>query len=120
MPRSALSRVRALTGLPFRGVRVVEFVFKRRDAAGDIYPDDPDRGVVAGPAPERVIFLGELGELTLGVRTHELSLPAFFARHRAAETGRGVEWSVAAVSSSSVRDAAAQVWGEHIANRTAQ
>jgi hypothetical protein len=77
MPRSALNRVRALTGVPFRGVRVVEFVFKRKDAAGDVYPDDPDRGVVAGPHPERVLFLGEVGEISLGVRTHELSLPAF-------------------------------------------
>jgi hypothetical protein len=114
MPRSVLSRVRAFTGAPLRGVRVVEFVFKRRDADGDIYPEDPDRGVVAGPDPERVMFLGELGELSLGVRTHELSLPAFFARHRAAETGRGVEWSVAAVSSSSVRDAAAVVVGQAV------
>jgi hypothetical protein len=111
MPRSALNRVRALTGVPFRGVRIVEFVFKRKDAAGDIYPDDPDRGVVAGPRPERVLFLGEVGELSLGVRTHELSLPAFFARHRAAGTGHGVEWSIASPSSSSVRDAPAVVVG---------
>jgi hypothetical protein len=109
MPLSALSRVRALTGAPLRGVRIVEFVFKRRDAAGDIYPDDPDRGVVPGPDPERVVFLGERGELSLGVRTHELSLPAFFARHRAAQTGRGVRWSIAAPPSSSVRDAPAVV-----------
>jgi hypothetical protein len=111
MPRSALSRVRTVVGVPLRGVRVVEFVFKRRDAAGDIYPDDPDHGVVAGPHPERVVFLGERGELSLGVRTHDLSLPAFFARRRAAETGRGVEWSIAAPSSSSVRDAPAVVVG---------
>jgi hypothetical protein len=109
MPLSALSRVRALTGAPLRGVRIVEFVFKRRDAAGDIYPDDPDHGVVPGPDPERVVFLGERGELSLGVRTHELSLPAFFARHRAAQTGRGVRWSIAAPPSSSVRDAPAVV-----------
>jgi hypothetical protein len=109
MPLSALSRVRALTGAPLRGVRIVEFVFKRRDAAGDIYPDDPDHGVVPGPDPETVVFLGELGELSLGVRTHELSLPAFFARHRAAQTGRGVRWSIAAPPSSSVRDAPAVV-----------
>jgi hypothetical protein len=109
MPLSALSRVRALTGAPLRGVRIAEFVFKRRDAAGDIYPDDPDHGVVPGPDPERVVFLGERGELSLGVRTHELSLPAFFARHRAAQTGRGVRWSIAAPPSSSVRDAPAVV-----------
>jgi hypothetical protein len=109
MPLSALSRVRALTGAPLRGVRIAEFVFRRRDAAGDIYPDDPDHGVVPGPDPERVVFLGERGELSLGVRTHELSLPAFFARHRAAQTGRGVRWSIAAPPSSSVRDAPAVV-----------
>lgn len=109
MLRSARNHVLAAAGLPLRVARIAEFVFRRKDSGGDIYPNDPNYGVVAGPNPERVIFLGELGELSLGVRTHELSLPAFFARHQAAQTGRGLEWEIAPLPSSSVRDAAATV-----------
>jgi hypothetical protein len=109
MPRSVLASLRALVTFPLRSARVAEFVFRRRDAGGDLYPEDASNGIVEGCDPDRVLFLGELGELTLGVRTHELSLPAFFARRRAAATGKGVAWSIASVPSSSVRGAAAVV-----------
>jgi hypothetical protein len=89
MPFAVLSSLRALVTFPLRGARVAEFVFRRRDAGGDVYPEDASDGMVEGCDPDRVLFVGELGELTLGVRTHELSLPAFFARRRAAATGRG-------------------------------
>jgi hypothetical protein len=89
-------RERLLRGVDavVRWARIGEFLFRRRDASGDIYPDDPDHAVVDGPEPYRVVFLGELGEISLGVRTHDLCLPAFFARRLAASTGRGVSWSV--------------------------
>lgn len=109
MPRAALSLLSAVVTAPLRAVRVAEFVFRRRDAAGDVYPDDASNGVVDGCDPDHVLFLGELGELTLGVRAHELSLPAFFARRRAATTGKGVSWSIAPVPSSTVRGAAGVV-----------
>jgi hypothetical protein len=109
MPRPILHAVRALRAVPSRGVRLAEFLFRRRDASGDIYPRDPDHGTVAGPDPDRILFLGEKGELTLGVRTHELSLPAFFARRRSATTQRGVSWSISTASSSSIKDTPAEV-----------
>jgi hypothetical protein len=109
MPFPIPNSLRDLATFPLRGARVAEFLFRRRDAGGDVYPEDAADGVVEGCDPDRVLFLGELGELTLGVRTHELSLPAFFARRRAAATGRGVAWSIASVPSSSVRGAAAVV-----------
>lgn len=89
--------------LPARSARVGEFLFRRSDAAWDVFPDDPAAGTVRGPGTERVWFIGERGELSLGVRTHELSLPAFFARHRAAHHGRGTSWSIASAPSSSIR-----------------
>jgi hypothetical protein len=85
--------------------RAAEFLFRRADASGDVYPDDPDRGVVAGPDPDRVLFLAEPGQVSLGVRTHELSLPAFFSRHVAARTHRGIAWSISAVPGSRLRNA---------------
>lgn len=104
-----MSRVRSIlqsaVTLPARSARFSEFLFRRSDAAWDVFPDDPAAGTVAGPRPEvdRVWFVGERGELSLGVRTHELSIPAFFARHRAARHGRGTAWSIASCPSSSVR-----------------
>jgi len=118
MPRSISSLLRAVVVVPVRGARVIEFIFRRRDAAGDIFPSDASSGEVDGCDADRVLFVGEPGELTLGVRTHELSLPAFFARHRAATTGRGVSWFIAPVTSSSVRGATATVikQGEKLAS----
>jgi hypothetical protein len=109
MPRLTLHVLRALRAAPSRGARLAEFLYRRRDADGDIYPHDADHGTVAGPDPDRVLFLGEKGQLSLGVRTHELSLPAFYARRRATATGRGVSWSIAAVGSASLKDAPAEV-----------
>jgi NAD(P)-dependent dehydrogenase (short-subunit alcohol dehydrogenase family) len=65
--------------------------------------------MVAGADPDRVVFLGERGELSLGVRTHELSLPAFFARRRSRRTSRGLRWSIAALPTSRIQDAPAVV-----------
>ncbi|TCU44613.1 hypothetical protein [Curtobacterium sp. PhB146] len=95
---------RAAFSLPSRSARVVEFVFRRLDATGDFYPHDAMEGTVPGPDPDRVVFMGERGELSLGVRTHEVSLPAFFARHRAARTARGVSWKMLPAPSASVRE----------------
>jgi hypothetical protein len=77
-----------------------EFLFRRTDESGDIHPDDPDHGLIPGPDPDRVLFLAELGQVSLGVRTHELSLPAFFSRHVAARSHRGVAWSISALPNS--------------------
>jgi hypothetical protein len=109
MPQPTRQIIRALRAAPSRGLRLAEFLFRRRDAGGDIYPHDPDHGTVAGPDPDRVLFLGERGELSLGVRTHELSLPAFYARRRSTTGRRGVSWSIAPVASSSIKDAPAEV-----------
>lgn len=79
---------------PARLVRTTEFIFRRADVSGDIYPDDASHGHIPGPNPDRVVFIGEAGQISLGVRTHQLSLAAFFARHHHALTHRGVDWSI--------------------------
>jgi lysophospholipase L1-like esterase len=100
--RSRMPIRRALRASAF-ALQVSEHLFARSDAAGDFHPDDRDHGVVGGPDPDRVLFLGEPGEMTLGVRTHELALPAFSARHLAARTGRGVAWSIARLMGSRIQ-----------------
>lgn len=93
MPRLPKGIRRALT-LPVVHTRAAEFLFRRADASGDIYPEDSPSGSVLGPDPDRILFLGERGQMTLGVRTHALSLPAFLARQLAKRTQRGVTWSI--------------------------
>jgi hypothetical protein len=92
--------ITAARTLSTTAAHAAEFLFRRADESGDIHPDDPDRGVVPGPDPDRVLFLGELGQISLGIRTHELSLPAFFSRRVAARSHRGVAWSISALPNS--------------------
>jgi len=103
--------VHAVIAGPARIGRIGEFFFRRSDAAFDVFPDDAAEGTVRGVGTDRVWFVGERGELSLGVRTHELSLPAFFARRRAARSGRGTAWSIASAPSSSLRQLPAIVRG---------
>lgn len=92
---------------PARLARVTEFFFRRADSIGDIYPDDRRSGTVPGADPDRVVFLGEAGQISLGVRTHQLSMAGFFARHRNARTQRGVTWSIHPFPNARLADAPA-------------
>jgi hypothetical protein len=76
-------------------LHLVGLFFRRADSAGDIYPDDDTHGQIAGTAPERILVMGERGEINLGVVTNELSIAAFFARAHHEVTGRGSEWAIA-------------------------
>jgi hypothetical protein len=108
---------RLLTLLPhvlaFPGIaaRVGEFLYRRSDASGDIHPDDAAHGAVDGPDPDRIAVVGEAGMISLGVRTHQIALPAFLARHHARRTGRGVVWSIASLPGSRLREAPAVIAG---------
>ncbi|RIJ55032.1 hypothetical protein [Clavibacter phaseoli] len=108
MPRipALLLPVLALPGI---AARVGEFLYRRSDASGDIHPDDAAHGTVAGPDPDRIAVVGEMGMISLGVRTHEIALPAFLARHHATRTGRGVAWSIAPLPRSCLREAPAVI-----------
>ncbi|MFP7832660.1 hypothetical protein [Marisediminicola sp. LYQ134] len=106
--------LRTLRSTIYRSTRfahVAEFIFRRNDASEDVYPDDPPRGLVDGPDPDRVVFIGEPGEISLGVRSHELSLPAFFARHLATVTSRGVSWSISPLPGSRIAEGPGVVEG---------
>jgi hypothetical protein len=85
--------------------RAAELLYRRAAVAGDIYPADAGHGTIDGPDPDRILFLGDPRAITVGVRTHELSLPAFFARHLTARTRRGVTWSITALPNSRLEDA---------------
>ena len=98
-------RISRALSLPVVHPMAVEFLFRRADASGDIYPEDPPAGSVEGPDPDRILFLGERGQMTLGVRTHALSLPAFVARQLARGTRRGVTWSITEIPQSRLRHA---------------
>jgi hypothetical protein len=89
--------------------RAAEYLYRRSDASGDFHPDDARQGIVEGPDPDRIAVVGETGMISLGVRTHQISLPAFLARHHASRTGRGVFWSIAPLPGARLREAPAVV-----------
>jgi hypothetical protein len=81
---------------PLRAARLVglaEYVLRRNDKSGDIFPADEPFGTVDGPDPLRVVVLGEANAVGLGVTRHELGMAGHLARLLAARTERGVEWS---------------------------
>jgi hypothetical protein len=95
--------------LPGIAARAGEFLYRRSDKAGDILPDDAAHGTVEGPDPDRIAVVGETGMISLGVRTHQIALPAFLARHHATRTGRGVAWSIAPLPGARLREAPAVI-----------
>jgi hypothetical protein len=107
--RRLLTLLLPVLALPGIAARVGEFLYRRSDASGDFHPDDAAHGVVEGPDPDRITVLGEIGMISLGVRTHQIALPAFLARHHATRTGRGVAWSIAPLPGSRLREAPAVV-----------
>lgn len=71
----------------------VKRLFRRRDEGGDIYPDDASRGIVAGPAFDRILVLGEGTAVGLGVSVSDLAMGAQLARELSHGTRKGVHWS---------------------------
>lgn len=90
-------------------VHWVEFFFRRADRSGDIYPDDEPYGQVPGVDPDRIMVIGERGEISLGVLTHELSIAGYIAREHHRLTGRGCAWSVATLPGDHIDDGRALV-----------
>lgn len=94
---------------------LVEFLFRRSDKSGDIFPTDASIGIVEGLDPERVFVFGESNAIGLGVLTHELGMAGQFSRKRARTARRGVYWSATAVPGHRIAGAPAFV-ADHIAS----
>ena len=90
-----------------QSVGFIEFVFRRQDTTGDIFPSDAVGGVLAGERPFGILVVGESTAMGLGVATHALGPAAQTARRVARLTGRGVSWSTIGFPSSRLRDAPA-------------
>jgi hypothetical protein len=88
-----------------QSVGFIEFVFRRQDTSGDIFPSDAVGGVLAGERPFGILVVGESTAMGLGVATHALGPAAQTARRLARLTGRGVSWSTIGFPSSRLRDA---------------
>lgn len=98
-----------LLRLAASAVHGVEFFFRRTDRSGDIYPDDAPHGQIPGADPDRILVMGERGEISLGVLTHELSIAGFVGREHHRRTGRGCAWSVATLERDRIGDGKALV-----------
>jgi len=92
-----------------RPVGFLEYLFRRTDTSGDIFPTDSSSGVVPGANPERIIVLGESTAVGLGMLTHELGLAGHLARQYQVRTGRGVEWSTMGLPDRKLRSAPALI-----------
>jgi hypothetical protein len=90
-----------------QSVGFIEFLFRRRDASGDIYPTDAVAGVVDGPRPLGLLVVGEGTAMGLGVATHALAPAAQTARRLARITQRGVSWSALGFPDARMRSAGA-------------
>jgi len=90
---------------PARIVGFLEFVFRRSDSSGDIFPQDEPRGFVEGPDPQRVLVLGEANAVGLGTTQHALGMAGHFGRLLASLTGRGVHWSAVPVRGNRIHNA---------------
>jgi hypothetical protein len=89
-----------------QAVGFVEFLFRRQDASGDIYPDDAADGDIEGPMPLSLLVMGESTAMGLGVATHALGPAAQTARRFARLSGRGVHWNAVGLPDSRLRTAA--------------
>ncbi|MCU1406782.1 MAG: hypothetical protein JWQ43_3085 [Glaciihabitans sp.] len=102
---------RLSTGLvnSVRVVGFVEYVFRRSDKSGDIFPNDDPHGSVDGNTPQRIVIVGEANAVGLGVTRHTLGMAGHVARLLASRTGHGVHWSAVRVDGMRIRNASATV-----------
>ena len=94
---------------PARLLGFVEYVFRRNDKSGDIYPTDDPFGVIAGENPERIVVLGEANAVGLGVTRHTLGMAGHVARLMASRTAHGVRWWAIGVRGQRIRTLPAAV-----------
>ena len=90
-----------------QSVGFIEFLFRRRDSTGDIFPGDAVAGIVEGPRPLGLLVIGEGTAMGLGVATHALAPAAQTARRLARTTDRGVSWSALGFPDARLRTASA-------------
>jgi hypothetical protein len=88
-----------------RMVNFVEYLFRRGDHSGDIYPTDASFGRVEGPDPDRIVVIGEATAMGYGVLTHHMGIAAQFARQLSIHTRRGADWSILPLTGNRLRSA---------------
>jgi lysophospholipase L1-like esterase len=98
---------------PARLVGFAEYVFRRNDKSGDIFPDDEPRGYIEGPNPERIVVFGEANAIGLGVTRHTLGMAGHLARLLAARTLGGVRWWAIGIRGQRIRNGVATVEENH-------
>ena len=101
---------------PLRAARLVglaEYVLRRNDKSGDIFPTDEPFGSVDGPDPLRLAVVGEANAVGLGVTHHELGMAGHLARLLASRTERGVEWSAIGKPGLRIHDAWSLIGDNH-------
>ena len=86
-----------------RAFSFVDYLFRRTNRYGDIYPNDEPFGVIDGTDPDHVVVIGEATAMGYGVVTHQVGLAAQFARLLSGRTARGTRWSMVALPGNSIK-----------------
>jgi hypothetical protein len=94
---------------PARLVGFAEFVFRRNDKSGDIFPNDEPSGFIEGDDPERIVVMGEANAVGLGVTRHTLGMAGHLARLMASRANGGVRWWAVGVRGQRIRNMADSV-----------
>ncbi|ROQ37113.1 hypothetical protein EDF46_2562 [Frondihabitans sp. PhB188] len=85
-----------LSRLAFRFARPIlrlHFWLYSRNVDRAFFPEDEPEGVVGGPDPERILFVGDIAVAGYGVLRHGMSAASYTAAAIGQRTGRGVTWS---------------------------
>jgi hypothetical protein len=77
-----------------------------RDDGNLAFPQDPPLTHGSGPAPDRILLIGDIIVRGVGVASYDLSLSGYLARRLALETGRGVDVDIRGIEGLDMRLAA--------------
>jgi hypothetical protein len=94
---------------PARLLGFAEFLFRRNDKSGDIFPTDEPHGFIEGDDPERIVVIGEANAVGLGVTRHTLGMAGHLARLMASRANGGVRWWAVGVRGQRIRNMASSV-----------
>ena len=90
----------AITGLLSlaRPLLRIQFGLYKQDVRTALFPEDDPEFVIAGPNPDRLLFIGDVAVAGYGVLSHGMTTASQTARFLSRDRGRGCSWSVIAAT----------------------
>lgn len=76
----------------------LHFVHYKRDVSQALFPEDDPEFEIAGPDPDRLLFIGDVAVAGYGVLRHGMTAASQTARFVARDRGRGCSWKTIAAT----------------------